>query len=357
MKRLIVCSDGTWNNREKGGDGGITNVVKISRLVAPTASDGTSQIVFYDPGVGTEGSVWDRVFAGVTGQGLSKNIGDAYLFLVENFTPGDEIYLFGFSRGAYTARSTVGLIRKCGLLRKDQVDKFQEAYALYRSDKHPDSDEAKAFRQEHSHETPVHFLGVWDTVGSLGIPVSGLRSWTARKYQFHDVALSKIVKHARHAVSIDERRKSFEPTLWSTKGVPGQTVEQVWFAGVHSGVGGGYAESGLSDVALAWMTDEAAKAGLAFDERSTTKMVHPDPYARLIESNQGFWSVLGGGWRTIGAETHQPQTIHPAALSRLANPKVQYQPKNLIAYLREHAVTPKDGVSRPTTRPVLDTRR
>ena len=337
MKRLVVCSDGTWNTRENTMEGGVTNVVKVARLVAATAGDGTTQVVFYDPGVGTAGSPWDRIIGGITGAGLSKNVADAYQFLVDNYEPGDQVFLFGFSRGAYTVRSTVGLIRKCGLLRKDEAHRFQEAYRFYRGDKHPDSEEAKAFRAKHSREITIRFLGVWDTVGALGIPLTGLRSLTARRYQFHDVALSKIVEHACHAVAIDERRKSFEPTLWSTKQVPGQIVEQVWFAGAHSGVGGGYQKTGLSDVALQWMKERAASAGLEFDEAAASLIIHPDPNAVLVDSRSGVWSLLPGEWRRIGDSAHQPQSVHASALSRLGHPRVRYQPPNLVAYLRDSA--------------------
>ena len=139
------------------------------------------------------------------------------------------------------------MIRNCGILRKTNAHEFPKAYKLYRrKDAHPSSEESLSFRTSFAREVRVEFIGVWDTVGALGIPVRGLRALRKGRYEFHDVELSKYVKHGYHALAIDEGRGPFKPSLWAAKENPGQTVEQVWFAGVHSDVGGGYASSGLS---------------------------------------------------------------------------------------------------------------
>ncbi|HWH09146.1 MAG TPA: DUF2235 domain-containing protein, partial [Candidatus Thermoplasmatota archaeon] len=247
MKRLVVCCDGTWNTADAVVDGKPcpTNVVKMARAVLPRDANGVPQVVFYDEGIGT-GGLLDRVVGGATGRGLMRNVGDAYRFLVWNFEPGDEVYLFGFSRGAYTARSLAGLVRKCGILRKGQGCRFEEAYDFYRGDVHPRDPAAAEFRRRNSVETRIRFLGVWDTVGALGVP-GRLRGLTMRRHRFHDVKLSSTVDHAYHAVAIDERRKAFAPALWETDPAnAGQVVEQAWFPGAHSDVGGGYPEAGLS---------------------------------------------------------------------------------------------------------------
>lgn len=168
---------------------------------------------------------------------------------MNNFSDGDEVFLFGFSRGAYTVRSTAGLMGKCGLLRKPQAQRFQQAYGLYRRrDPTADSPDVAAFRQAHFWEIDIKFIGVWDTVGALGVPFRGLRWLSRRTYEFPDTELSPRVKFGHHGIGIGERRGSFRPTLWTGAPKPGQVVEQGWFAGVHSDVGGGYAEQGLADV-------------------------------------------------------------------------------------------------------------
>ena len=176
MKRLVVCCDGTWNTPDQK-DRGVerpTNVVKLARWVLPQAPDGTEQKTYYDRGVGT-GDFVDRLFGGAFGIGLSHNVREAYEFLSHAYAPGDEVYLFGFSRGAYTVRRTVGMLRKCGLAPKADKKVIQAAHAVYekresREEGGADSKAARAFREKHgAQRIPIRFLGVWDTVGSLGI--------------------------------------------------------------------------------------------------------------------------------------------------------------------------------------------
>jgi uncharacterized protein (DUF2235 family) len=335
-KRLVVCCDGTWNKADQASNGHPcpTNVVKLAYRVAKRDGD-IPQVVFYDQGVGT-GNVLDRWSGGALGEGLDDNIFDAYRFLIANYEPGDEIFLIGFSRGAFTARSIAGMIRKCGIVKRTSIDQYAPAMRLYRNAHvHPDDSPAKSFRSAHSctpdSDIPIRFIGVWDTVGALGIPLRGLRWITRRKHVFHDTELSKTVQTARHALAIDERRAPFEPTLWLEKAKPNQTVEQVWFPGVHSDVGGGYPESELSDIALQWMLDEATSAGLALDVGVlTARPLAPKPTGKLHNSKQGLYRLTPGSDRRIGADG--TQSVHPSAMARWdADPG--YRPRNLRAYL------------------------
>ncbi len=298
MKRIVICSDGTWSTPEQHAP---TNVALVARTVLPTAPDGAAQVVFYDEGVGTANWL-DRLVGGVTGRGVEKNIGDGYRFLVHNFEEGDEIYLFGYSRGAYTVRSLAGLARNAGVLRKAEADRFREAYRLYRrADAAPGSREASAFRAAHSREADITFVGVWDTVGALGIPLRGLSRLTAARHQFHDVELSRRVRHGYHALAIDERRRPFRAALWKVKPRSGQTVEQVWFPGVHADVGGGYADRSLADASLLWMVERASRVGLAFDGARLRRMTRPRPMGALHESRRGVFRLFPAYGRCIRA--------------------------------------------------------
>jgi uncharacterized protein (DUF2235 family) len=312
MKRLVVCCDGTWNSADQQRDGVAcpTNVVRLAYRVAKRAGP-VSQIVYYGQGVGT-GNALDRLSGGALGEGLEDNIHDAYRFLVGNYEPGDELFLFGFSRGAFTARSIVGMIRKCGILGRGAVHRYHAARELYRNAEGPDEAGPTAFRASHSvtgaEPIPVRFIGVWDTVGALGIPLRGLRGLTRGKYQFHDTELSATVQHACHALAVDEHRAPFEPTLWSYVPKPGQTVEQVWFAGAHSDVGGGYAPPCASDIPLAWMLDRARAAGLELDAAAIR--AYPltlEPPAPLHDSKTGFYLVTPGIDRPIGLAARDPE--------------------------------------------------
>jgi uncharacterized protein (DUF2235 family) len=267
MKRIIICCDGTWNDPDDmdNNQSAPTNVFKMSRLISAEDSNKVQQIVYYHDGVGT-GNAFNKFVGGAFGVGLSKNIEDAYKFLMNNYVDGDELYFFGFSRGAYTVRSLIGLIRNSGLLKKEHADKFSIAYELYRerSDAtHPDSDFATSFKKNFCFEqTSIHFLGVWDTVGSLGVPDFVLSKLLGGLWNFHDIKLSSIVKNAYQAVAIDEQRGDFKPCLWTSSEAENVTQEQVRFAGVHADVGGGYYRSGLSDIALQWMMDKATACNL-----------------------------------------------------------------------------------------------
>jgi uncharacterized protein (DUF2235 family) len=297
-KRLIVFCDGTWNRADQPAP---TNVCKLREAVDTSVAH---QLVHYEPGVGTRR--WERVSGGAFGFGLSRNVQDCYRFLVDNYEPGDELFFFGFSRGAFTARSLAGLVRNSGILCREHRARIEDAYRLYRSRKPGDAPAehaAEAFRRTYSHpDAEIAFIGVWDTVGALGIPIDGFRlPWLSRRWTFHDTTLSSFVRTAYHAISIDERRKPFVPTLWVKKVAadgtveeppPDQNVEQVWFAGVHSDVGGGYPDASLSELPLLWIADRARACGLVLGPD------HPvvsaaDPCGRLHDSMTAFYRLLG----------------------------------------------------------------
>ena len=270
MKRLVVCCDGTWN---KPDNETVTNVEKIARTVQsdPAATGGDYQLVYYISGVGAGSYEADRLLGGAFGFGLFHNVIACYRFLAQNYAPGDEIFIIGFSRGAYTARSVAGMVGRVGLLTKVSLveERLPEAVHLYQRTQMPSGafgESVDEFKHDHCHPARVTFLGVFDTVGALGVP--GFQRLTPR---FHDVQLSGQVERARQALAIDETRLKFAPTLWETPPEPGDAptedarVKQVWFEGAHSDVGGGYRETGLSDTSLLWMAGEAHDAGLVFD--------------------------------------------------------------------------------------------
>ena len=284
-KRIIICSDGTWNNPEQKH---VTNVVRTARAILPVDRRGIPQLVFYDWGVGSEGVV-SKLAGGALGKGLDKNIQDAYRFIVHNYVNGDDIYLFGFSRGAYTTRSTAGLIRNVWILEKIHAGRIPEAYKLYRQTSKPDTARAIQFRKKYFRTARIRFVGVWDTVGALGIPSRILRHMNEKKYAFHDTSLSRIIDHACHAVAINEKRRDFIPTLWRRPPRAGQVIEQLWFVGVHCNVGGGYEEKGLSDTALEWLWGRATSEGLKFSQRYQRRHVSANPFDRLHRSWKGIY--------------------------------------------------------------------
>ena len=299
LRRFVVCFDGTWNSPDKGANP--TNVVKMVRAIRNEA-DGVSQITFYDKGVGTGGPL-DRVAGGASGEGLTENMIDGYRFLANNYLPGDEIYVFGFSRGAYTARSLAGFIGLAGLLSPlclgwglRRAIEIYRHHELKREQKH---ERIGALGLERAESVRIRCVGVWDTVGSLGIPGDLGRRFLGGKFDFHDVQLNDQVEVALHAVAIDEKRSAFAPTLWvrpkAAPPVAGQKVEQVWFPGVHSNVGGSYQDAGLSDAAMDWMVKRVSRlTGLAFDPDYLANEVKPDAYGKGVESRSGLYkdSVL-----------------------------------------------------------------
>lgn len=253
MKRnLSVLFDGTWNEQDKGEN---TNVCRLYKSIDTVGERDERQPCFYDPGVGTKW--YDRLKGGAFGYGLSENIRQGYRWLCENYRENDDIFVFGFSRGAYAACSLIGLIRKSGLLRMATPELVAQAYTLYRDkDIAPDSVPASAFRRSFAREVRVKFIGVWDTVGSLGVPVSGV-PFSRDYFQWHDTELSRIVDYAYHAIVLDEHRKDYQAAVWrsedGSKKSENIEVEQRWFAGAHANVGGGYANDCLCHLPLYWI--------------------------------------------------------------------------------------------------------
>ncbi|MCW3093370.1 MAG: hypothetical protein JWP81_4439 [Ferruginibacter sp.] len=338
MKRIILCCDGTWNKPGSKDRGKVveTNVQKIYQAVNQ-GTDSIQQVKFYGQGVGTGFSSRDHFLGGSTGLGIDRNIQDAYKFIMWNYEKDDELYLFGFSRGAYTVRSLAGLIRNCGIMKPEYLHLVDEAYHLYRDRTkltHPDSDLMKAFKKSYGingeAETQIKFMGVWDTVGALGIPLRWFNALN-KKYEFHDVKLSSQIQHAYHALAVDEKRKIFAPALWelsedANQSKNSQTCEQVWFPGVHSNVGGGYADSGLSDITLLWMINKAANTGLEFykDKVATIKS---DSCAELRESAGGIYSITPKRRREINsgiAVRTDPETGKQTTVKVLRNESIHY---------------------------------
>ena len=261
MASLIICLDGTWNNADSADFQ--TNIGLLASMIDPKPDRGVPAQIYYDAGVGTSGSRTNRLAGGLLGKGLSTNILEAYRFLSLNYQPGDDISIFGYSRGAYTARSLCGFLAASGLLRADACDPQTQDFAwrYYRTKpkKRFPADKEHLRRLAHAN-VRVRFLGVFDTVGSLGIPRTWLNWIGRRAFQFHDTDLCPIVDYACQALAIDEHRIEFEAAVWRQPQHRGYlSVEQVWFPGVHANIGGGYEDRGLSDLTLDWMVKRLRK--------------------------------------------------------------------------------------------------
>lgn len=282
MKRLIVCCDGTWQTLTQTAP---TNVARFAQSIAGKGEDGTLQLLHYDSGVGTSFSGTSRSWlsrligqaqrfeGGVFGGGLEEKVYEAYRFLALNYAKGDEIFLFGFSRGAYTVRSLAGMIYCSGLLYRQNIVKVADAFALYRDPEIKPGDwAARRFRETMGHQPAIAFLGCWDTVGMRGVPSLSDKIGAAEKlnarYAFHDTRLNRSIRAARQACAIDEIRKAFpltpmDPSL-NYQGEAPQVVNR-WFIGPHGAIGGGEPHhQPLAEFALKWMAEQAAASGLRF---------------------------------------------------------------------------------------------
>lgn len=327
-KNLVICADGTWNRPEEDLDKDFpTNVLRLARAVQPRADDERPQHVFYDWGIG---SYHSRVIGGATGRGIHKNIMDGYRYIVQNYSPGTRLYLFGFSRGAYTVRSLCGLINNCGILKRPHARLIQQAFDHYKRvgpDYAPAGSKSVKFRKAYSHESwDIHFIGVWDTVGALGVPFSLLGLFDS-KDEFYDTELGGNVRVARHALAIDERRQDFEPTLWQPR--DGLDLRQVWFAGSHSDIGGSYPPDKqgrlASDYALQWMLEEAAAAGLALEPHLPASL-KPSPRAPIHHSRRHIFRFARPLIRPLQI-AGIPTEIHPSVLARVKADS-SYRPPN-----------------------------
>lgn len=322
MKRLVVCCDGTWNDADSGGD--FTNVVRMARAVK--AEDdalvpGTKQVVYYHSGVGSGGDALMHVVGGGTGLGLSRNVRDAYAFLANNYCDGDELFFFGFSRGAYTVRSVAGLIGWAGILHKVDMDDFALLWEGFKLRGKPDAADPRVHFEDRHRSVPIRCIGAWDTVGALGIP-GYLNALLAKFYEFQDTTLGTNVENAFHALAIDEHRSEFVPTLWhrAQDAHAAQRLEQAWFPGAHSNVGGGYEEHGLSDVALAWMADRVAPM-LALDPAYlSSRQDRLDGWGlgRIYDSATGVFALLHTGNRNVCAGTDTEEALHESVAARFA---------------------------------------
>jgi uncharacterized protein (DUF2235 family) len=332
-RKIVLLFDGTWNNSKDQ-----TNVVRLRDSIDSSGRDDPNQPVFYDPGVGTHW--YDRVTGGVFGRGLSENIREGYQWLCKKYMPGDEVYVSGFSRGAYTARSLVGLIRKCGVLNSPHTERVLEAYQLYR-DKNaaPDDEQAKAFRATYSREIRVRFIGVWDTVGALGVPASHV-PFSRDFYSWHDTELSKIVDYAYQAIATDERREDYAVSVWTKIKEENKEVEQRWFVGAHSNVGGGYHKQPgdtLPNPPLRWIQDKAETAGLIFKNKAT--VANTDCLAQV---NDSFKEFMYGMYKMFKQPFDRPfgtgvnETVDDSVWSRM-RAQSDYRP----ASLKNHPARPR----------------
>jgi uncharacterized protein (DUF2235 family) len=283
-KRIVFCADGTWDGTTNN-----TNVYKLFKATLITAG----QIAFYDDGVGSDGTPLEKLVGGAFGEGLFQKIRDGYSKISQVYNEGDEIFIFGFSRGAFTARSLAGMIAVCGLPTGNFDDNLVEsAFNAYRN---PNDRAAilNGLTKYSLFNAKITMVGVWDTVGSLGIPAL-LGQVDLLRYGFLDTSLHPDVLNAYQALSIDERRQEFPPTLWTPlpQAVAGQTLEQVWFCGVHCDVGGGYPETGLSDIAFSWMLEKAADLGLNVDPNVLKLYTLMDP-KNALDTIHESWNL---GW-------------------------------------------------------------
>jgi uncharacterized protein (DUF2235 family) len=326
-KRICLLFDGTWNKRKDR-----TNVWAMKEaIVSPGQREDPHQPLFYDEGVGTHW--YDSIRGGLFGAGLGKNLRQGYDWLCRKHREGDEIWVFGFSRGAYTARSLVGMIRKCGVLAAPSESLVEEAYERIYRDKEvaPDDERAQRFRREHARPVRVRFIGVWDTVGSLGVPGTAF-PFSRSYYRWHDTELSKIVDYAYHAVACDEERKDFAPTLWTALKPENREVEQKWFIGAHADVGGGYEDGRLQRFALRWMQQKAQACGLLLHGVADDGggLHHLKPHDSHAEMAFGLYRMIRDrAPRSFG--TGVRETVHDSVWRRWAA-HADYRPRPLAGH-------------------------
>ncbi len=359
MKRLIVCCDGTWNSLQRPSQVSQSNVAEIAKAILPFdppeqceqtdaiaagIQTGIPQIVFYDDGVGTGYLAIDRFLGGTIGLGIDENILEAYRFLCMNYCPGDEIYLFGFSRGSYTIRSLGGLISRIGLMRQDQLDQLWRAYKLYRqpkpnAERNPTTYQAfeetiEDFRSQYSvpYGVKIKLLACWDTVGSLGIPRIPpliplkwlLETIFGLKHSFHDTNLSPIVEHAIHAIALNEDRRVFDVTPMNLPPNSPTKLEQCWFIGNHGCCGGGTRQ--LSAINFTWVAEtmKAMKLPLKLNpavidtnrQQQDLLYQYQEPKAKIV--NFLFWIFNWPPFIPHRRKNPPQAKIHPTVLDRLS---------------------------------------
>jgi uncharacterized protein (DUF2235 family) len=364
-KRLAVFLDGTWNEVDTN-----TNVWRMKSLCAKIGNDGKPQLVYYEIGV-------NGVLGGTVGKGLDKNIRKAYEWLIENYDEGDEIFIFGFSRGAYTARSLAGLVAKLGILKPGSpigVGQFYERYkrsdeqTIWQLHEMKDAGKLSEFTLEerwmlkYSQRAKIKVVAVWDTVGSLGIPAFGIKGVSRSTLGFLQTGLRIHIENNYHALAIDEHRQDFAPTLWDVRRSnnpndahaaprPMTSVEQRWFVGAHANVGGGYVDDLLAQIPLRWIMAKASTRGLTF--RNDVEIDGDVLTATIADSYKGF----GGGayskvykryFRPIGSDpdvrddgthTNVNETIDKTVFDRWRSVP-GYRPPNLMEWATRKKVDP-----------------
>lgn len=331
MKNIIICLDGTWNkpDERKHEENEETNVRNLWELLEKEKPN--EQVVYYDEGVGTHW--YDRIRGGVSGRGLSKNIREAYYEICKQYETGDKVFIFGFSRGAYTARSLAGMLYSCGVIDREKLtdNAIEDAFSIYRK-----ADKATRYAYKAGNkQCPIEAIGVWDTVGALGIPISFFKKYSNKMLQFHDTKINREIKHAYHALAIDEQRETFRPTLWNINNANNsQVVEQVWFAGVHSDVGGGYKERQLSDIAFKWMI-----------RRIKDKVIIDDtnyPYSEDVSkpTHDSYQFFYGPKERRVASATEvNTPHVHKSVLEKIKKDS-RYTPLALVDMEDKHTLAP-----------------
>lgn len=373
-KRLALFFDGTWNEPPDH-----TNVRRLRLMLAERSPDGIAQRAFYNAGVGT---LWyDRLSGGLIGTGLSENVRDGYRWLVENYDEGDEIYLFGFSRGAFTARSLAGIISRCGLLAADSPISFTQLFERYkqgdtvrtlhdliRDQANSDSfdfEERAILRHAYYRPNLIKMVGVWDTVGSIGLPFGSFPGLSRRMLKFHNTNLSITIEHSYQALAMDEYRAPYWAVLWTEfkpdvadpdeSRVPDRHwIEQRWFPGAHANVGGGYLDDPLPNRPLIWLQEKAAACGLAFRQTASLIDSHflETPRDSYSEFLYGWWPLLSLGRRYVRwvlsdpvRKYATPQTSHPvdgwvqtvneridASVWRMCQRRADYRPLGMLEW-------------------------
>lgn len=362
VKRIALFLDGTWNNVDDN-----TNVWRMKSLCAKSSE----QLVYYSAGVGTQSG--EKIYGGMFGIGINEEVLSAYEWLIEHYEPDSQLFIFGFSRGAFTARSLAGFISKCGLLKPGSPLSLKQLYERYRNGtaksvreiEHVSKSDLSLEDQwikEHSRSIPIWFQGVWDTVGALGVPLPWAPKVSRSDFTFLETDLRINYTHAYHALAIDEHRKKFAPTLWK-KNTPknGDTytprtidkVEQRWFVGAHANVGGGYESDLLAQIPLNWLMNKAIALGLIFKE---TVAIEGDPttcpirdsYGEMLNGIYEIVTLWKPFYRPIGAEPVNSiddvtatinETIDATVFERWRNNEF-YRPLNLLDWAKRRNVDP-----------------
>lgn len=356
MKRLIISCDGTGKS---GGVGKSSNVWLLHNLISPADDEGIEQVKYYDAGIGSSGVNSWKTFAGLFGWGLNANLREALLFLAQHYQDGDEIYLFGYSRGAYTVRALASIIKASGILprsifaTKSASDRDGLAKACVKNYRRlpgsvkrlssPALREHLMWPEECGHTVDkVKFIGVFDTVDSVGMPFRSIRKLIAWPYEkltgkrlwsFHD-RYATTADVCRQALALDEQRTAFTPNVWEENDDENQAdILQVWFAGVHGNVGGGLGKDEVAKVPLTWLAKQAQRQGLALNHAELAKYERQaDPMGALADSREGLLGrIQSYSRRDVSASSR----LHESVVQRAASGYGLYAPKVLIDHFMD----------------------